>query len=159
MLWYEMPSFSSLPPWLPWWVPLVVAVPVLLYALVFVLMPFSVFGVKSRLEGVEVRLDEIQGEIRSLALRLPEPERGMPERGTLDRGMARRGELGRGEMESDVVPETPARPRVEQARPPIPPAPLQPEVDRRETRRRMSDEPIGRPSPSERAEPRLNWPR
>jgi hypothetical protein len=37
------------------------------------LMPFSVFGVKSRLETIEARLDEIQGEIRRLALRLPEP--------------------------------------------------------------------------------------
>ena len=39
----------------------------------FLFMPFSVFGVKSRLEAIEARLDEIQGEIRSLSLRLPEP--------------------------------------------------------------------------------------
>ena len=37
----------------------------------FLFMPFSVFGVKGRLEAVEARLDEIQGEIRSLVLRLP----------------------------------------------------------------------------------------
>ena len=34
-------------------------------------MPFSVLGVKTRLEVIEGRLDEIQQEIRHLALRLP----------------------------------------------------------------------------------------
>lgn len=62
----------TLPDWVPWWVSLVVIVPAILLALAFLCMPFSVFGVKGRLEGVEARLDEIQGEIRSLALRLPE---------------------------------------------------------------------------------------
>ncbi len=45
----------------------------LLFGLMFLLMPFAVFGVKGRLDLMEARLDEIQGEIRSLALRLPEP--------------------------------------------------------------------------------------
>ena len=62
----------TLPDWLPWWVPIVLLVPALLYALAFLFMPFSVIGVKSRLEVIEARLDEIQGEIRHLALRLPE---------------------------------------------------------------------------------------
>ena len=44
----------------------------LLYALAFLFMPFSVIGVKGRLDVIEARLDEIQGEIRHLALRLPE---------------------------------------------------------------------------------------
>jgi hypothetical protein len=60
-----------LPDWVPWWVPLVLLVPTLLYALAFVFMPFSVLGVKSRLDVIEARLDEIQQEIRHLALRLP----------------------------------------------------------------------------------------
>ncbi len=63
----------TLPDWLPWWVPLLLLVPALLYALAFLFMPFSVIGVKSRLDVIEARLDEIQGEIRSLALRLREP--------------------------------------------------------------------------------------
>src|SRR5579864_5831307 len=62
----------TVPDWLPWWVPIVLLVPALLYALAFLFMPFSVIGVKSRLEVIEARLDEIQGEIRHLALRLPE---------------------------------------------------------------------------------------
>ncbi|MDE2517425.1 MAG: hypothetical protein KGL12_15470, partial [Rhodospirillales bacterium] len=65
----------ALPDWLPWWVPILLLVPTLLYALAFLFMPFSVIGVKSRLEAIEARLDEIQGEIRHLALRLPEPAR------------------------------------------------------------------------------------
>src|SRR5690348_4515804 len=64
-----------LPDWLPWWVPIVLLVPALLYALAFLFMPFSVIGVKSRLEVIEARLDEIQGEIRHVALRLPEVAR------------------------------------------------------------------------------------
>jgi hypothetical protein len=59
------------PDWVPWWVPMVLLVPALLYALAFLFMPFSVLGVKTRLEVIEGRLDEIQQEIRHLALRLP----------------------------------------------------------------------------------------
>ena len=68
-----MTSPLPLPDWVPLWVHVVILLTALLFALLFLLMPFSVFGVKARLEGVEARLDEIQGEIRSLALRLPEP--------------------------------------------------------------------------------------
>jgi hypothetical protein len=61
----------AFPDWVPWWVPLVLLVPALLYGLAFLFMPFSVLGVKTRLEVIEARLDEIQQEIRHLALRLP----------------------------------------------------------------------------------------
>ncbi len=61
-----------LPDWVPWWVPLALLVPCLLYALAFLFMPFSVIGMKGRLEALDARLDEIQGEIRSLSLRIPE---------------------------------------------------------------------------------------
>lgn len=67
-----MTQFIQLPEWMPWWALLAVLVPVALYALLFMAMPFSVFGVKPRLEAIETRLDEIQSDIRSLALRLPE---------------------------------------------------------------------------------------
>ncbi len=62
----------DLPDWVPHWVLFAATVIAGLLLLAFLLMPFSVFGLKGRLEGVEARLDEIQGEIRSLALRLPE---------------------------------------------------------------------------------------
>ena len=67
----------SLPDWVPWWVNLAILLPALLFLLAFVFMPFSVIGVKARLEGIEARLDEIQGEIRSLSLRLPEGAPGL----------------------------------------------------------------------------------
>lgn len=66
----------TLPDWLPWWVPLILIVPCLLYGLALLVMPFAVLGVKARLEVIDVRLDEIQGEIRSLTLRLQEPSTG-----------------------------------------------------------------------------------
>lgn len=62
----------AFPDWMPWWVPVVLLVPALLYLLAFLFMPFSVIGVKSRLDVLEARLDELHNEIRHLALRLPE---------------------------------------------------------------------------------------
>lgn len=61
----------SLPDWMPPWLPLLLAIPALLYALLLLSVPFSVFGLRARLESIEERLDEIQGEIRTLSLRLP----------------------------------------------------------------------------------------
>src|ERR1700712_5315015 len=66
-----MNTLAYFPDWVPWWVPMVLLVPALLYGLAFLFMPFSVLGVKTRLEVMESRLDEIQQEIRHLALRLP----------------------------------------------------------------------------------------
>ncbi len=104
-----MISPLPLPDWVPWWVHLVLLLSALLFALLFLLMPFSVFGVKARLEGVEARLDEIQGEIRSLAMRLPEPyEPGLDYVRPDERGGQR---------------------------PPIPPAPRRAEASRMETGR------------------------
>jgi hypothetical protein len=111
---------ASFPTWLPWWVPLAVLIPLSLYALLFLLMPFSVFGVKGRLEGVEARLDEIQGEIRSLALRLPELERY--------------------ERDPRAI-EQPPRRWADDDRPPIPPAarPRRPVEDRPAPIRRAAE--------------------
>jgi hypothetical protein len=124
----------ALPDWLPWWVTLVVIVPALLFLLAFLFMPFSVFGVKGRLEGVEARLDEIQGEIRSLALRLPE-------------------RLERYERDPRVI-EPPPRRWAEDDRPPIPPAasPRRPADERQPQPRRAEHEerPLAPPSPYER---------
>jgi len=72
-----MNTLITFPDWVPWWVPMVLLVPALLYALAFLFMPFSVLGVKTRLEVIEGRLDEIQQEIRHLALRLPVGPREM----------------------------------------------------------------------------------
>ncbi len=63
------------PDWIPWWVPTILLVLALLWLLAFLLVPFSVIGLKSRTDGLEARLDEIQAEIRRLTLRLPDPVR------------------------------------------------------------------------------------
>ena len=68
-----MISILSLPEWVPTWVHAAILCSGALFALAFLLLPFAVFGTKGRLEAIEARLDEIQGEIRSLSLRLPEP--------------------------------------------------------------------------------------
>ena len=110
-----MTSPLPLPDWVPWWVHLAVLLALLFIAVMFALMPFSVFGTKSRLEAIEIRLDEIQAEIRSLALRLPEASL------------------------ADEDPPGGYRVREGRRAPPIPPAPLMPQ--RREPGRPSRTEP------------------
>lgn len=59
-----------LPDWLPWWVPAALLVPIGLYLLLFLLMPFGTFGLKSRLDDIEVQLDELRADVRELMHRL-----------------------------------------------------------------------------------------
>jgi hypothetical protein len=136
-----MPIPFTFPDWMPWWLQLITVVVVVLFALAFLFMPFSVFGVKSRLEAVEARLDEIQGEIRSLALRLPEPGRGA------------------GLDDDSVVLRASAPIQPTRAQPPIPPAAWETEGRDREAvsptlraASRVTDAARGR------SEPRLNRP-
>lgn len=127
----------ALPDWLPWWVRLVLLIPTLLYLLAFLFMPFSVIGVKGRLDVLEARLDELQNEIRHLALRLPEA--GAP-------------------VDYDEIyhpdPAEPSRVAPATICPPIPPA----AYDLKNGMTGMSQ-----PAPSPhtrpvRREPRLDWP-
>ena len=57
-------------PGLPDWTGLVALLLLLLAGLAYLLMPFSVFGLKGRLDSIEAQLDELQAEIRSLSLQL-----------------------------------------------------------------------------------------
>ncbi len=132
----------SLPAWVPWWVNIVIVVPAILFLLAFVLMPFSVFGMKGRLEGVEARLDEIQGEIRSLALRLPEPM------------SARMSEYDAPPLGADGYQDDPLP-----SRPPIPPAPRISTASRSAGRSPPPDAPPRWADPPGRAEPRFDRPR
>lgn len=126
----------TLPDWVPWWVNLVILLPALLFALAFLFMPFSVIGVKARLEGIEARLDEIQGEIRTLTLRLPEGAVG---------GIARTSPTVYVDEEAPLV------------RPPIPPAAAAPAAMRDPRATAPSQRRADRmaPTPRERTEPRL----
>lgn len=116
-------------PGLPDWAGLVVLVVLALVALAYLLMPFSVFGVKGRLDAIEAQLDEIQTEIRTLALRLPEPARG------------RRAPVEDDWAEPIVAPRRPEPEPAPRATPPVPPPAAWPER-----------------GPT-RAEPRVEWPR
>jgi hypothetical protein len=62
----------SLPDWLPWWAIIALLVPVAFYMALFLLMPFSTFGLRARLRDMELRIDALHEEIRALTLRLPE---------------------------------------------------------------------------------------
>lgn len=62
-------------PGMPGWTGLVALLVLLFLALAFLVMPFSVFGVKSRLEAMEAQLDEMQAELRMLSARLAEAPR------------------------------------------------------------------------------------
>jgi hypothetical protein len=130
----------TLPDWLPAWAFLLLALPVLLYALVFIIMPFSVFGVKARLDGLEAQLNEIHEELRYLANRSAPPMRSVMT----------------DEQDFDTLPQfnrlktARATPPVQQpAPPPIPPAPLTPMVEPREQPRLPQ-------RPARRTEPRLD---
>lgn len=134
----------TLPAWVPSWLPFLVLVAAALYLLVFLVMPFSVFGVKSRLDSLEAELDEIHAEIRRLALRLPEPLEAEP---------------------YEDAPRLAPRDDFAQERPPIPPAPEIARSELAEARaphraafrrgaRRVTNEPQ-----TARAEPKLDWPR
>jgi hypothetical protein len=62
-------------PGLPEWTGVVALLALLLVGLAYLLMPFSVFGVKGRLDSLEAQLDEIRDEIRGLAIRSSEGPR------------------------------------------------------------------------------------
>ena len=57
-------------PGLPDWTGLLALLLLLLAGLAYLLMPFSVFGLKGRLDSIEAQLDDLQAEIRSLSLQL-----------------------------------------------------------------------------------------
>ena len=104
----------TLPDWVPWWLVLPGIIVALFLALAYLAMPFAVFGVKGRLATMEARLDEIQGEIRSLALRLPEPhgaEYDPYEEPPAERGRAPRPRLRPATPARDRPPAHPAAPR------------------------------------------------
>jgi hypothetical protein len=70
-----MASFQDLAarlaiPGLPEWTGVAALLALLLVGLAYLLMPFSVFGVKGRLDALEAQLDEIRDEIRGLSIRL-----------------------------------------------------------------------------------------
>jgi hypothetical protein len=130
----------TLPDWLPWWAFLILAIPALLYGLAFLLMPFSVFGVKSRLDSLEAQLELIQEEIRNLSIRPAERSRGA----TVD------------DTPYDPLPRSRAKYQADSFVPPIPPPPSQPEFHPEQFREPMGRSRLPTRTPPRRIEPRLD---
>ncbi|WP_323990713.1 hypothetical protein [Nguyenibacter sp. L1] len=54
--------------WMPWWLQLVLLILGTLFAFVWLLMPFAVFGVKGRLDALALQIEDLQAELRVLAV-------------------------------------------------------------------------------------------
>ena len=99
-------------PGLPSWVGFILLLAIVVSALSLLAMPYSVFGVKSRLEAIEAEIADLRSEIRTL---IRQPPAAMPARAT---------------EEEWVAPPTRAAARqVEEPRiaPPVPPPPARAE--------------------------------
>jgi len=154
-------ALPFLPDWLPGWVPIALLVPGLLYLLAFLFMPFSVIGLKARIEGLEGRLDELQNDLRTLVLRLPEPMRGG---GAEDFSLYAGPERGVRVAEPPPPPPIPPVPRpvtVPRAAPLGPPraAPLDPTLPPLRPPRGERERGEEERGAIRRSEPRLDWPR
>ncbi len=112
----------TFPDWVPSWLALLLVALGALIALAYLGLPFAVYGVKGRLAALEARLDEIQGEIRSLALRLPERHDGLhTEFEPHDADPYETPAIERARTRGAPPPDAPPR-RPAVIRPPIPPA-------------------------------------
>lgn len=58
----------SFPEWVPLWGQLLVLGVGIVFGLAFMMMPFAVFGVKSRLAELSLQLEELQAELRARAM-------------------------------------------------------------------------------------------
>lgn len=65
-------------PGLPAWSGVVVLALLVIVMLAYLLMPFSVFGLKGRLDRMEAQIEELTGEVRTLSQRLALGPRGAP---------------------------------------------------------------------------------
>jgi hypothetical protein len=62
-------NLPFLPDWMPGWAILALAIPVLLWFLAFLLVPFSVIGLKARLEALEGQVESMHEDVRLMAMR------------------------------------------------------------------------------------------
>lgn len=135
-------NLPFLPDWMPGWAVLALAVPVLLWLLAFLLVPFSVIGLKARLETLETQVEAMHEDLRIMAMRasgaLPPAARHLDPYETVPQFNA----LKRGRSEPAPEPEL-------SRRPPIP----TPQQASQPTRERLTPLP---PSMRPRREPRLD---
>ncbi len=147
----------ALPDWMPGWMFLLLAVPVVLYLLAFLVMPFSVFGVKSRIELLEAQIEALHDELRMMSMRsagvLPRAATSLDSYDDVPNfGHLKRSQRERDYAEPVVKPAAPRSPAPGPAlRPPVP-TPVVP------VRERLvpSPAPSSPPRNVRRAEPRLD---
>lgn len=60
------------PEWIPWWLQLAIVGVVIIFGICFLLMPFSVFGIKSRLTYLDHQMEDIQAQLSVLLKRIPD---------------------------------------------------------------------------------------
>lgn len=127
----------TLPDWLPPWALLLLALPVMLWILAFLLMPFSVFGVKGRLEALEGQIDAMRDELKIMQMRFVGALPADSFNDVPDFGHIKKASRAEPEPVPPVPPVMAARPMARPfgAPPPRPPA---------------------APAPGRRAEPRLD---
>jgi len=132
----------TLPDWLPAWAFLLAAVPVLLYALLVFIMPFSTFGLKYRFDRLERQLEDIQEELRQLNARKPARQTRPLEDDPYEFPSFNRPKAA--PRQPEPAPQPPPTFR------PITPAPLSPTIDPRDKLTRLPQR------PPRRTEPRLD---
>jgi hypothetical protein len=139
----------ALPDWMPGWMFLLLAVPVLLYLLMFLLMPFSVF----RIESLEAQIEALQDDLRMMSMRaagvLPRAATSLDSYDDVPNF----GHLKKSQREYTEPVVTPATPRGPAPAPAMRPAPA-PVAPVRELRERLTPSPA--PRNGRRAEPRLD---
>jgi len=138
-----MNEFLSLPDWAPGWLGPVLVILGALFALAFLLMPFTVFSLKSRLEQIELKLEDIHADLQALAAAEPSG-------------------IVRSHYAWPDPAQAPAPVERMPVHPPIAPAPPRYQPDRPPSVRppagRVAAAP-NRDEPRPRSEPKLNWPR
>lgn len=133
-------NLPFLPDWMPGWAILALAVPVLLWVLAFLLVPFSTIGLKARLEALEGQIEAMHEDLRIMAMRasgaLPPAARHLAPYEDVPQFNA----LKRGRAEAEAEAELPRRAPIPTPTPTSPPprerlTPLPPTVrPRREPR-------------------------
>jgi hypothetical protein len=133
-------------------------VPILLYLLAFLRMPFSVFGVKARIEALEAQIESLHDELRMMSMRsagvmprgraTPEPADDVPDFAHLKKSQRLYAEPVVTQVTPPRAPDPAPRPRPSMTPTPAP-APATP------ARERLTPGPAA-PRNGRRAEPRLD---
>ncbi len=125
-------NLPFLPDWMPGWAILALAVPVLLWLLAFLLVPFSTIGVKARLESLEGQVEALHEDLRIMAMRasgaLPpaarhmDPYEDVPQFNLLKRGRAEPAPEPEAQRYPPIPTPTPTSPRANERLTPLPPS-------------------------------------